>query len=61
MIRRGDWLIKASSFDDQILILFWNDATMEQYTKMFYSENSAYQYIESLLENVNQNCKVNNG
>lgn len=48
MVRREDWLIKASSFDDQILILFYNEATMEQHIVMFYDEDDAHRYIEGL-------------
>lgn len=48
MIRQGDWLIKASSLDDQILIFLWNEATMEQQTHMFYCENEAFTFIERL-------------
>lgn len=45
----GSWLVKASSFDDQILIFFYNDRTMEHHTKMFYDENEAFFYIEGLV------------
>ena len=56
MIRLGDWLIKASSYDDQILIFTWNEATMEQKLVMFYNEETAHNYIESLLKNDRTNC-----
>lgn len=49
-IRRGEWVIKASVFDDQILIFFWNECTMVFHTEMFYSEDTAYNFIESLYD-----------
>ena len=48
--RRGDWLIKASTLDDQILIVLLNEATMEHRTEMFYDEETAYYFIESLYD-----------
>lgn len=48
-IRRGDWLIKASSFDDQILIFLYNARTIDLHIRMFYNEELAFNYIESLL------------
>ena len=60
MIRRGDWLIKASSFDDQILLFIWNECTMEQHVVMFYCENKAHEFIERLFKNDYQNCKASN-
>jgi hypothetical protein len=53
----GDWLVKASSFDDQILIFFYNEATIEHHTKMFYCENKAFNYVEGLLND--SNFKIN--
>ena len=48
--RRGDWHIKASILDDQILIFLINDNTMEHRTEMFYDEEAAYLFIESLYD-----------
>lgn len=45
----GNWLIKASSFDDQILIFCFNMYTMEHHTRMFYDEETAFYYIEGLI------------
>ena len=51
MLRRGDWLIKASTLDDQILIFMINTYTMEHQTLMFYNDESAFQYIEGIVQN----------
>lgn len=48
-VRRNDWVIKASTFDDQILIVLWNEIIMEQRIKMFYDEEDAFTYIESIV------------
>lgn len=49
-VRRGDWFIKASSLDDQLMIVCYNPKTVERIFKMFYSEESAYSFIESLYD-----------
>jgi len=48
VVRVGDWLIKASSLDDQILIVCQNQYTMEVRFKLFYNEVIAHKFIESL-------------
>lgn len=58
VVRRGDWLIKASALDDQIMVFLYNDVTMDYLFKMFYNEEIAYNFIESLYD---KNCKVSNG
>jgi hypothetical protein len=45
----GDWLIKASSFDDQILVFFHNERIISTHIKMFYDEEVAHDYIERFL------------
>ena len=45
----GNWLIKASSFDDQILIFLHNERTIQTHIKMFYNEEKAHEYIEGLI------------
>lgn len=47
-IKLNNWIIKASVFDDQILIFFINKTTMQSYCRMFYSEEHAHYYIENL-------------
>ena len=47
-IRKGDWLIKASCLDDKILIFTYNECIMLSSVAVFYCEEKAYQFIESL-------------
>lgn len=47
-IKINDWLIKASVFDDQILIFFHNYNTMITYSRIFYDEETAHKFIENL-------------
>lgn len=47
-VRIKDWYIKASVFDDQILIFFINYNKMTTYCRAFYDEEHAYIYIEKL-------------
>lgn len=48
-VRVGDWLIKASSFDDQILIFLHNEHIIKTHIKMFYNEDKAHEFIERFL------------
>ena len=50
-VRRSEHLIKASIFDDQILIFIHNEATMDNEFRVFYSEETAHYFIEGLLDN----------
>jgi hypothetical protein len=54
----GDWLVKASSFDDQILIFCFNERTIEHHTKMFYSEEKAHSYIEGLVNDTSDKVSI---
>lgn len=58
-IRRGNWLIKASVFDDQILIIIWNDNIMYCECAIFYNEEVAYNYIEEIC-NGSTHRKISN-
>lgn len=51
VVQIGGWSIKASSLDDQILIIMKNDSIMETHVKLFYCEEKANQFVESLLNN----------
>lgn len=53
--RRGDWSMKASSFDDQILIVGYNG--VDCFVELFYDEEVAHNFIEGLYD---QNIKTNN-
>lgn len=47
-IKIHNWLVKASVFDDQILIICINFDKIESRVKIFYDEESAYNFIENL-------------
>lgn len=47
-VKIKNWVVKASIFDDQILIFCWNEAIMECKYALFLSEESAYQFIKRL-------------
>lgn len=51
----GNWLIKASSLDDQILITACNSNGVDFFTKMFYDEEVAFEFMESFYD---KNTKV---
>lgn len=51
----GDWLIKASSLDDQILITGFNSNNVDFFTKMFYDEEVAFEFMEKFYD---KNLKV---
>lgn len=54
----GNWLFKASSFDDQILIFCFNARTMDHHTRMFYDEEKAFNYIEGLVNDTSDKITV---
>jgi hypothetical protein len=47
-VRKGNWLIKASCLDDQLLIFFYNECIMISGVAVFYCEEQAYNFIEGL-------------
>jgi hypothetical protein len=53
--RLGDWSIKASSLDDQIIICGFNEVTVDSFFKLFYSEDIAYIFVEGLYD---KNSKI---
>lgn len=53
--RLGDWSIKASSLDDQIIICGYNEVTVDSFFKLFYSEDIAYIFVEGLYD---KNSKI---
>ena len=57
-IKIGNWLIKASSLDDQILICGYKEGTVETFSAMFYDENTAFTFMEKLYD---QDCKTHHG
>jgi len=58
-VRRGDWVIKASVFDDQILIFLWNECIMESRCGVFYCEDTAFYFIERIC-NDHSDFKISN-
>ena len=58
----GNWQIKASSFDDQILIAGFNAVTVGCFFKMFYNEETAREFMENIndksfkIEDWGRNC-----
>jgi len=58
-VRRGDWQIKASILDEQLLIFLYNEITMKADFKVFYSEEVAHEFIERLLND--KSSKTNHG
>lgn len=54
-VQIGDWSIKASSFDDQLLILAANECKMETHFKIFYCEEQAHTFVEGLINNDKSN------
>lgn len=48
-VKRNNWLIKASVFDDQILVFFHNPLTLDFFFKIFYNEECAYNFIEKIV------------
>jgi hypothetical protein len=47
-VRKGDWVIKASCLDEQILIFLYNECIMVSGVAIFYCEEQAYYFIEGL-------------
>jgi hypothetical protein len=48
-VRRKNWVLKASVFDDQILVFFHNPLTPAYFFKIFYNEECAYEFIEKVV------------
>jgi hypothetical protein len=49
-VRKGNWFLKASVFDDQIIVFFNNPLTFAYFFKIFYNEDCAYEFIESITK-----------
>jgi hypothetical protein len=49
-VQIGDWLIKASSLDDQIFICGYKQGTVYTFAKMFYDEESAFSFMEKIYD-----------
>lgn len=55
-VKIGDWLIKASSLDDQILMCGYKEGTVYTFAKMFYDEEIAYNFVETLYDKDTKTC-----
>lgn len=49
-VKMKNWTVKASIFDDHILIFFFNPDTKIAFCRSFYNEDIAHQFIETLLK-----------
>ena len=58
LVKIGSWYVKASSFDDQILIILRHPITMDLNVLMFYNEEEAHTYLERLDND--SNCETRN-
>lgn len=47
-VKVGNWSVKASSFDDQIIMFGYSEIDVEGFIQVFYDEESAFKFIESL-------------
>ena len=47
--RVGNWMIKLSVLDDQILVVLFNIETLTMYCEMFYNDDLAHNFIERVL------------
>lgn len=47
-VRFGEWFVKASLLDDQILLVGLRTDGLGQFVKMFYDEKKAHDFIEVL-------------
>lgn len=55
-VKKGNWLLKASSLDDQILICGYNEVTVESFMRLFYNEEVAFIFVESLHDKDTKTC-----
>ena len=54
-VQVGDWLIKASSLDDQILITGYKKDSIDSFVELFYDEETAYSFMEKIYDKNSQN------
>ncbi len=54
-VQVGDWLIKASSLDDQILVCGYKIGTIDCFVELFYNEETAFLFMEKIYD---KNCKT---
>jgi len=49
-VQIGDWLIKASSLDDQIFICGYKTDSIDTFVEMFYNEETAFLFMEKIYD-----------
>jgi len=49
-VKKGNWILKASVFDEQIMVFFFNPLTVAYLMKIFYNEECAYEFIEDITK-----------
>jgi hypothetical protein len=49
-VKKGNWILKASVFDEQIMVFFFNPLTVAYLMKIFYNEERAYEFIEDITK-----------
>jgi hypothetical protein len=54
----NNWIVKASVFDEQILIIFHNEYIMCTIVRVFDDEDEAHNFLESVVKNGSsiENC-----
>lgn len=55
-VKIGNWLVKASSLDDQILLCGYNIVTVETFMHLFYNEEVAFNFVETLYDKDTKTC-----
>jgi hypothetical protein len=55
-VKIGNWCIKASSLDDQILLCGYNPVTVETFMQLFYNEEVAFNFVETLYDKDIKTC-----
>lgn len=48
-VKFNNWIVKASIFDDQILIICFNEVKIETICSAFYCEERAHEFIETVI------------
>jgi len=56
IVKVGNWLVKASSLDDQILLCGYNQVTVDSFIRLFYNEETAFNFVETLYDKDIKTC-----
>lgn len=57
-VKFNNWVVKASIFEEQILIFFYNVNTMGCIVRLFTDENIAHEFLEKVISHdlSSENC-----